>query len=285
MSKSAAVNESTSGVPVDGVAVTAIGVAVIRARESAREDRLYDDPVARHFVDAARSGFDAGRWARLEELAEQFYEGRTVGVHLVDERVRAAVEAGIHQIVFLGAGLDTRAFRMELPADVVIFEIDLPELFEFKERVLAREGLGPRCRRKVIIADLSKEWRKLLLDNGFDADQPTLWVDEGALGYLTKEWNQRVVRTLTELSAPGSRFGAGRYIADPDDPRYRELHRFVGNEATGSHTAAPDFDVEQWLRGIGWNTEFHSWNDQVARLDRQVQTQDPRVGNISAVRR
>ncbi|MFQ6393984.1 class I SAM-dependent methyltransferase [Nocardia sp. KC 131] len=42
--------------PIDGVAVTAIGVAVIRARESERPDRLYDDPMARVFVDAAQRG-------------------------------------------------------------------------------------------------------------------------------------------------------------------------------------------------------------------------------------
>ncbi|MGW4248623.1 SAM-dependent methyltransferase, partial [Nocardia sp. NPDC004722] len=135
----------TMKVPVDGVAVTAIGVAVIRARENERADRLYADPLAQAFVTAARAGFDEQRWARLEKLADQFYDGRTIGVRLVDERFEAAVAAGCRQIVLLGAGLDTRAYRMNLPADITVFEIDLPELFDFKEPVLAATGATPTC--------------------------------------------------------------------------------------------------------------------------------------------
>lgn len=279
----------TSNVPVTGVAMTAIGVAVMRARETEREDRLYADPWARGFVDAAREGFTADRWAEMCALVDQFYEGRTVGVRLVDDRFRAALDAGIRQIVLLGAGLDTRAFRMGLPPEVVVFEIDLPETFAFKEPVLGRADTEPTCRRHVVVADLREDWRKALLDSGFRADRPTYWVDEGTLGYLTQQWNQQVVVTLTELSAPGSRFDASRLIADWDSAPYRELRRLVAGEGAAADVAQRnsgdvDFDVEQWLAGLGWNTEFRSWNDSVAPLGRAVTVPDPRVGSIAAVR-
>lgn len=281
--------ETASNVPVDGVAVTAIGVAVIRARESERADRLYDDPLARAFADAARAGFPARRWEQLTGLADEFYEGRTVGVRLVDDRFRAASESGIEQFVLLGAGLDTRAFRMDLPPRTAIFEIDLPETFAFKEPVLERAGAVPTCERHVVVADLRDDWRKTLLNSGFRPDVPTCWVDEGSLGYLTQDWNRQVVVTLTELSALGSLFGTGRYITDPDNPRYAQLRNLVAGDAA-AHVANPatgatDFDVEQWLDTLGWDTEFHSWNDMVAGLGRAVTVPDPRVGTIAAVRR
>lgn len=277
-------------VPVDGVALTAIGVAVIRARESSRPDRLYDDPLAHHFVDAARAGFTAERWAQLESLADQFFDGRTVGVRLVDDRLREAVEAGINQIVLLGAGLDTRAFRMGWHRRVAVFEIDFAELFAFKEPVVQEAGAVPDCQRHVVAADLRGDWFTPLCENGFREDEPTYWVDEGTLGFLTQEWNQHVVRTLTGLSARGSLFGVGRFISDPDDARYRDLRTLVAGEATVPATATnpgdgAEFDTERWLNGLGWDTEFRSWNDQVAPFDRDVTVADSRVGTIAARRR
>ncbi|MFC7425452.1 SAM-dependent methyltransferase [Nocardia tengchongensis] len=280
--------EAAAKVPVDGVAMTAIGVAVIRARESERPDRLYDDPQAAAFVTAARAGFEPDRWARVQAVADQFYEGRTIGVHLVDERFRAAIAAGCRQIVVLGAGLDTRAYRMALPPDTHVFEIDLPELFAFKEPVLAATPATPTCHRHVVIADLRDDWRKALLSAGFDPSAPAYWVDEGSLGYLNQDWNQRVVLTVTELSAPGSRFGAARYVVDPDAPQYRDLRRLVAGDNAPDPAPAPstpDFDVPAWLEDIGWSTEFHSWNDMTAHLPRPAGTLDPRIGNIAAIRR
>ncbi|MEV5650877.1 SAM-dependent methyltransferase [Nocardia sp. NPDC052254] len=280
----------TSNVPVAGVAMTAVGVAVIRARETARADRLYADPLAQAFADAARAGFGEQRWARLTALADQFYEGRTVGVRLVDDRFRAAVDAGIGQFVLLGAGLDTRAFRMDLPARVRIFEIDLPETFAFKEPVLDRVGAVASCGRHVVVADLRSDWQKALLDSGFRTDLPTSWIDEGSLGRLTQQWNQRVVTTLSGLSAPGSLFGASRLIAEPDGARYRELRRMVADVAPDVEVplepvAEADFDIERWLGELGWDTEFRSWNEMVAGLGRPVTLPDPRIGTIAAVRR
>ncbi|WP_405491324.1 SAM-dependent methyltransferase [Nocardia sp. NBC_00511] len=277
--------EAAAKVPVDGVAVTAIGVAVIRERESLRPDRLYNDPLAAAFVTAARAGFEPDRWARMEEIADQFYEGRTIGVRLVDDRFREAIEAGCRQIVLLGAGLDTRAHRMSLPADVHVYEIDLPELFAFKEPVLAAAGVPPTCPRHVIVADLREDWRTPLLATGFQPDVPTYWVDEGSLGYLNQDWNRRVVRTITELSAPASRFGAGRMVVDPDAPQYRALKDFVGESNSAPRNPPPDFDVEAWLQEIGWTTEFRSWNSMTADLPRPTGTLDPRIGSIAAIRR
>ncbi|MEU7146212.1 SAM-dependent methyltransferase [Nocardia sp. NPDC046473] len=281
--------EAQPAAPTAGVAMTAIGVAVIRARESARPDRLYDDPLARHFADAARRSFATmpegeQRWARLEALADIFFEGRSVGVRLVDDRMVEAVTAGCRQIVILGAGLDTRAFRLTLPADVRFFEIDLPELFAFKEPVLA--ATVPRYDRTIIASDLRENWSELLRANGFRADVPTCWVDEGSLGYLSRDDALRVAETLTELSARGSQFGAGRFHVDRNLPHYAELGRLVGGEHSdeGRDLSGLGPGAEGWLTAHGWRTSFRRWDDLVAPLNRPAAVRDADVGLILAVR-
>ncbi|WP_327099936.1 SAM-dependent methyltransferase [Nocardia vinacea] len=282
--------ETDPKAPTAGVALTAIGVAVIRARESVGTDRLYDDPLAQLFVDAARRDYceiDGGaeRWARLEEVADMFFEGRTVGVRLVDDRVAEAVEKGIRQIVLIGAGLDTRAFRMALPADVRVFEIDLPELFAFKEPVLAAAHAEPRCGRAVLAIDLREDWAKLLGEHGFRPDLPTHWVDEGVLGYLTHEHALHVVTTLTELSAPGSRFGVSRFAVDENARPYAELECLVrGDDGADRPRTGLGADARTWLDEHGWRTEFRSWDDMVAALGRPVALNDPDIGVVIAVR-
>ncbi|WP_280307485.1 SAM-dependent methyltransferase [Nocardia neocaledoniensis] len=276
--------------PTAGVALTAIGVALIRERESRRPDRLYDDPLAAAFVAAAREDFHrtadgAAKWSRVESLAEQFFAGRSVGVRLVDDRVAEAVAAGCRQIVLLGAGLDTRAFRMDLPADVTVFELDLPELFAFKEPVLRATGARSTARRHVLPIDLRAEWSTALRAKGFRADLPTHWIDEGALGYLPVAEHHRVLADLTALSAPRSRFGLSRFVVDHDAPPYAELRRLVAG-GTGAGEVARDVERpgERWLAEHGWRTAFVAWDDMIAPFGRDVAVGDPEVGVVLAVR-
>ncbi|MGW5382778.1 SAM-dependent methyltransferase [Nocardia sp. NPDC003963] len=277
--------ESPVHVPTAGVAMTAIGVALIRARESRRPDRLYDDPLAEVFVAAARTAFDPDRWSRLEGLADQFYEGRSLAVQVVDESFAAAVAAGCGQIVLLGAGLDTRAFRLGLPAGTVLFELDLPELFEFKEPLLAAHGARPECVRRVAAADLRGDWGSVLSYRGFRPDIPTLWVDEGVLGYLSRADAYAVAGTVTELSAPGSRFGIGRFVVEDAAPRYRALRELVSGDSDAARPVnglGPD--AESWFTENGWRTTFHAWKDLVAPYGRPGMGDVPGMGTVLAVR-
>ncbi|MFD4355585.1 SAM-dependent methyltransferase [Nocardia sp. NPDC058519] len=277
-------------VPTAGVALTAIGVALIREQESRRPDRLYDDPLATAFVDAARRDFASteggtARWRRVEALAEQFFAGRSVGVRLVDDQVAEAVAAGCRQIVLLGAGLDTRAYRLGLPADVTVYELDLPELFAFKEPVLRAADATPTARRHVLPIDLRTDWAVPLREHGFRPGRPTHWIDEGALAYLPPEDHLGTVATLTALSAPGSRFGLSRFAVDPDAAPYAELRRLVGGD---DDAQTPPLDAgrpgEQWLVEHGWRTRFRAWDDMVVPLGRDVAVNDPAVGVVLAER-
>lgn len=282
--------ETSPEVPMAGVAMTAIGVAVVRVLESGRPDRLYDDPLARDFVEAARRGFRATeeggqRWTRLEALAATFFEGRTVSVRLVDDQVAAAVAQECRQIVVLGAGLDTRAYRMGLTADVRFFELDLPELFAFKEPILARAQAMPTCDRSAVAVDLRADWAAALCANGFRPELPTCWVDEGVLAYLPRGDALRLGETLSELSAPGSRFGLIQFAVDENRKEYSELRRLVRAEGEGERRPGGlGSDAEQWLRDRGWQTTFRSWAELVAPFARPAAEHNPGVGLIVAVR-
>ena len=276
---------TSAPVPTAGVAMTALGVALVRVRETARPDRLYADPLAGVFLAAARPGFDADRWVRLERLAEQFYEGRTLAVKAVDEHIREVAASDCPQIVLLGAGLDTRAFRLDLPPETTFFEVDLPELFDFKESVLNAHRAHPICARRVVAADLCGDWERVLLARGFRADLPTAWVDEGVLGYVPRAAAYAVAETVTRLSAPGSRFGMGRFQIAAAAPQYRALRELV-LEAPGEppvNGLGPD--GESWFAAHGWKTTFHAWDDLVEPYGRPgVMGGDPAVGHVVAVR-
>ena len=108
----------------------------------------------------------------------------------------------VRQVVLLGAGLDTRAFRLDLPAGLDWYEVDRHEVLTAKEDVLA--GCVPRCRRHVVAGDVGGDWDSALLRAGFDRDAPTLWVAEGLLFYLTEQAIAGMLRGAARMCGPGS---------------------------------------------------------------------------------
>lgn len=190
-----------SGEALPGVGRTAVWVAGMRAAEDARADRLFDDAFAGAFVSAAGGGV-APRAAAGPPGTSEFLAIRT---RFFDDQARAACAGGIRQVVLLAAGLDCRAFRLDWPDGVRLFELDLPEMFAFKEPVLVSVGAVARCRRVVVAVDLRGQWAQTLAAAGFDSAAATGWLAEGLLPYLPIADSDRLLSTVTGLSAPGSR--------------------------------------------------------------------------------
>src|SRR5256885_6604207 len=185
-----------------GVSRTAVLMAALRAEEGGRADRLVDDQLAPAFVSAAAvGGGDIPTAAVLPPGASAFLAIRT---RFFDDAVLAACATGVRQVVLLGAGLDARAFRLDWPPGVRLFEVDLPELFAFKEPVVASAGAVPRAGRIVVPVDMRKDWTGPLTAAGFDGAVPTGWLAEGLLPYLNGAESDRFRSDVTGLSAPGS---------------------------------------------------------------------------------
>ena len=242
------------------VSTTAVGVAAVRAAESAQPTPLFVDPLAPAFVDAARSFWRADR--------EDAPPRRRVGALIVWIRVRTrflddvvndACARGCRQVVVLGAGLDARAFRLPLPSRVRWFELDLPDVLEFKEEVVRAGRFEPACDRVVVPTDLARDWAGDLDRAGFDPAPPTAWLAEGLLTYLTETTRETVVDEVSRRSRHGSRFGVTLASAD------RAASRRGNSEAPPSQpddyvalwqSDAPP-DAHLWLGGRGWTVDEH----------------------------
>jgi methyltransferase (TIGR00027 family) len=190
---------------------TAHWIAAARARESARPDRLFDDP----FADAL-AGELGYRIMAASEQAGGNGENRFIPVRVkwFDDVISSAA-APQSQVVLLGAGLDTRPYRLDLPEDLDWFELDRAEIFAVKEPALT--GAIPHCRRHTVSTDVTADWAPRLAAAGFDRTRPTIWVAEGLLFYLDHDSITALLRASAALSAPGSRFLADLFPASVVD--------------------------------------------------------------------
>jgi methyltransferase (TIGR00027 family) len=198
------------------VGATATMVAAARAMASNAEHPLIDDPFAEPLVRAV--GVDlftrlASGDLRPEDLdddadagMQRMTDNMAIRTKFFDEFFIDSTAAGIRQAVILASGLDSRAYRLRWPAGTTVYEIDQPEVIDFKTRTLAGLGAEPTADRRTVAVDLRNDWPTALAQAGFDPNQPTAWSAEGLLGYLPPEAQDRLLDTITALSAPGSRF-------------------------------------------------------------------------------
>jgi methyltransferase (TIGR00027 family) len=198
------------------VGATATMVAAARAMASTADDALINDPFAEPLVRAVGVDFFTRLVTgelRPEDLdsdsesvgMQRMTDNMAVRTKFFDEFFLRATEGGIRQAVILASGLDSRAYRLAWPAGTTVYEIDQPDVIEFKTKTLADLGAEPTAQRRAVAMDLRYDWPSALIEEGFDPNQPTAWSAEGLLGYLPPDAQDRLLDTITELSAPGSR--------------------------------------------------------------------------------
>ena len=135
------------------IAPTSRWMAAARARESERADRLFDDPLA-----AALAGPEGFAWLeRMESAARSDSPGLypVIRTRFFDDfLLDACRRSGVRQVVLAAAGLDTRAFRLNWPPQVRLYEMDLPEVLDAKEEVIEAAGARAICERYTLRVDL-----------------------------------------------------------------------------------------------------------------------------------
>lgn len=224
-------SESDSWDLATSVGATATMVAAQRALSS--DAGLIDDPFAAPLVRKVGidvytrlvngdipvgdyDGFDPARMARGMAVRTRFYDR-----FFVD-----ATRSGIRQAVILAAGLDARAYRLPWPQGTVLYEVDLPEVIEFKTSTLRDLGAEPTVERRTVAVDLRDDWPAALRAAGFDPQAPSAWSAEGLVVYLPPEAQDALFGNVTELSAPKSQL-ASEFVPDTtifNDSRWREHH-------------------------------------------------------------
>ena len=143
-------------------------------------------------------------------------DAMAVRTRFFDRFFRDATQAGIRQAVILASGLDARAYRLAWPADMTVFEIDQPEVIEFKAVTLAGLGAAPKTDLRTVAIDLRQDWPTALREAGLDTSRPTAWIAEGLFGYLPPEAQDGLLDNITALSARGQPLACE---ATPDRPQ------------------------------------------------------------------
>ncbi|KZM72807.1 hypothetical protein AWN90_28990 [Nocardia terpenica] len=257
---------------VSSVGVTALGVAAERAIESARSDALMRDPYAELFV--AASGHEemnrllADPAARPDAVQGSHFMG--LRSRYFDDYFLTATAGGVRQAVILASGLDTRAYRLAWPAGTVVFELDQPDVLEFKEKVLADHGACPAADRRGMAADLRDDWTAALLDAGFDPTVPTAWAAEGLLAYLPGATQDLLFERIDRLSAPGSGLATDyAWLAGYSDDELAGIY-FEGVEVRGLLYGDARADPDAWFAARGWHTDAVVLPELATRYGRRI---------------
>jgi methyltransferase (TIGR00027 family) len=216
------------------VGVTATMVAAGRAMASKANTPLINDPFAEPLVRAVGVDFfvkmiDGDADLSLlpnasPDRTQAIANGMGVRTKYFDDYLLSAVGAGVRQVVILASGLDSRAYRLDWPSETVVYEIDQPQVIEFKTTTLADLGAEPTATRRTVPIDLRADWPAALRAAGLDVGAPTAWLAEGLLIYLPSEAQDRLFDNITALSVPGSAI-ATEYVPglkDLDAERVRE---------------------------------------------------------------
>jgi O-methyltransferase involved in polyketide biosynthesis len=115
--------------------------------------------------------------------------------------------------------------------------------------------VAPTCERVPVVVDLREDWPEILSEVGFDASQPTAWVVEGLLMYLTRDESDQLLGRIAALSAPGSRLASEYFGARWDESFYAMVEGEAGtwHLLMTSFRYGPIADTPaDWLRGHGW---------------------------------
>jgi methyltransferase (TIGR00027 family) len=166
---------------INDVSDTAVWVAHFRALESDRPDALFKDPYAKALV-----GDRGSRIARNMGGMSK-YTGWTLSIRtwVIDQFLQGAVKNGVDAVLNLGAGLDARPYRLDLPSSLNWVEVDYPHMIRHKEKILSAET--PRCRLERVALDLGdREKRRLLFTRLSSQSKKILVLTEGVIPYLTE---------------------------------------------------------------------------------------------------
>lgn len=246
---------------IETVSDTAFAVAYYRAEESQRSDALFRDPLASLL--AGERGKEIADAMPVPRMARQMVVIRTC---IIDAYIQTAIANGANTVLNLGAGLDTRPYRMDLPESLVWIEADYPHVIEFKGQQLCNEK--PHCQLERIALDLANiEERRRMLTNVNARASKLLVLTEGVIAYLSVDEVASLANDLRTLDR------ACYWIVEYSSPelvRYRQKRRM----RRGMENAPFKFTPSDWLGFFeqhGWRlTDLKYLVEEAKRLQRPI---------------
>jgi methyltransferase (TIGR00027 family) len=198
---------------INHISDTALWIAGFRARETARPDAAFNDHLAQKL--AGDRGMEMVRTTAYSTAMAFAMVVRTVAI---DRLVESALTNGIDSVINLGAGLDTRPYRMKLPAALQWIEVDFPHLIDYKNEQLQNEKAV--CQLQRIPCDLSDDVaRRALFKDLAMQTKKALIITEGVVAYLTDE--QAAILSADLFSIEPFRY----WIMDYSQGKYRKTRQ------------------------------------------------------------
>jgi methyltransferase (TIGR00027 family) len=251
----------SSSAGVTHVSDTALWVAIYRAMESERPDAIFRDPHARRLaggrgqaiVDAMPSGKRMA-WPMIVRTA------------VMDEIILRCVGQGATTVLNLAAGLDTRAYRLKLPPQLLWYHVDFPDMIAYVRERMAGETAC--CRLEYEPADLTQRAdRDRIFAKAGAGGGPALVITEGLLVYLTRD-------TVAELAVELHRQPAIRWwLTDLASPRLMQMLKRWRSKLEQGNAPMQFAPAEgtAFFGPHGWReTEFRSTWTESLRLKRSV---------------
>lgn len=183
---------------INDVSDTALWVAHYRAQETKRPDALFQDPLAE------RLAGEKGKQIAAKMMGSR-YTAWTLAIRtvVIDAYITELVATGVDTVINLGAGLDTRPYRLDLPPALRWVEADFPRIIHHKEKILAAEK--PRCKLERIAIDLADaNERRIFLARVGSESKRALILTEGVTPYLSEEQVSALAADL--LAQPAFRY-------------------------------------------------------------------------------
>jgi methyltransferase (TIGR00027 family) len=226
--------------------------------------RLVDDDLAELFLPAAlRLLVRATRWGPARRLMIRGSEFTGPGLwvnmacrkHYIDDKLNESLD-GIDAVVILGAGLDTRAYRLNRQSRIPVFEVDQPVNIALKAKTIRRVLSGPPLSVRLVALDFERDdLLTSLAEHGYHTDYRSFFICEGVTQYLTEDGVRRTLEGL-RAAAPGSRLvftyvrrdfidGTNRYGTRTLYRNTRERHRLW-------HFGLEPDEVAGFIAEYGW---------------------------------
>src|SRR5271169_6937257 len=278
------------------VGATALFAATARALEAQKPDPLAVDPFAEVFCRAVGGnaadvldGKIPDHQLKTPDWGEHFVNFQGARTRFFDDYFRQVTDDGVSQVVILAAGLDSRAYRLPWPDQTTIFELDRPQVLDFKREVLAQKGAKPNVERREVAIDLREDWPQALRDSGFDAGKPSAWIAEGLLIYLPAAAEEQLFAGIDALAAPASYVAVEESAALPAEAFKAAVAGERAARAEGDdrlffqliYNEQHD-PAQQWFDDHGWTAVGTPLADYLRDVGRPVPGPDIEAGPMIA---
>ena len=246
--------------PIRHISDTALWVAVYRAQESERADAVFHDPYASKL--AGDRGMQMAAGMPFAQRHSWSYVART---WLVDQAIERELSQGTDMVINLAAGLDARPYRMRLPTSLRWIEVDLPEMLNYKQEVLAAES--PNCAVERVALDLKDHaTRRALFQRLGSEAKRVVVLSEGLLIYFADHEVSELARDLA--TPPTLRL----WVTDLTSPALlKMLQKTIGGplDRAGSPLKFAPGEGPDFFAPYGWkNVEARSLLRTAAKLKR-----------------